>query len=114
RGGERTPAAAAEAGATWRWRDECAGFRQVADQPLGERLPVDPLGRGHDDEPRPRVNLPAAEDVRRLAQVGDGPVGAVADVDLVNRVPAGVGDGYDVAWRVGARAQRRQRRDVSS
>ncbi len=58
------------------------------------------------------MDAPAAQDLRRLAEVGDRPVRAVPHVHLVDREPAGLVDGNDVAGRVRQRDERRQRVEV--
>ena len=54
-------------------------------QALGLGLALDVLGAGHDQHPHPRVDLAAAQQPGRLAQVGDARVGAGADEDHVHR-----------------------------
>ena len=72
----------------------------------------DRLRRRDDDRARPRMDAAAAEDRRGLPEVGHRPVRAVADVDLVDRRPAGLRHGLDVARQVRERHERLERREV--
>src|SRR4029079_1430400 len=74
---------AAEAGAAGGGRDARSGLDEDVEQTLAHRLPVDALGGWNDDRATVGVHAAAAQDLRRLPEVGHRPVRAVADVDLV-------------------------------
>ena len=94
---------AAEAGAAGRGRDARAGLDEDIEQALAHRLAGRCAGSPERRSPAVGVDAAAAQDLRRLAEVGHRPVRAVADVRPGrSRVPVASATGTTLPGKCGS------------